>query len=228
MSGWWLSDWWQAGGPVLVVSWVVWVIGSIVLHELAHGWAAIWEGDRTPVYLQRMTWNPLVHMGGTSLFVFALFGIAWGAMPVDPSRFRHRHGDALVAVAGPAMNLLLVIVCIVLGAITLRFEGSLGDPLGPNLRTFFVWGAMLNIVLMLFNLLPVPPLDGSRILSSFVPRFERLWQTENAQWFAFGLFLLVMWFGAEYLFMAGALVAQLGIGGLSGAMGGATRFDLVP
>ena len=80
--GWWVTDALSVS-PVLLISWVVWVIGSIVLHELAHGWAAISRGDRTPIERGHMTWNPLIHMGGMSLLVFAVVGIAWGMMPVN-------------------------------------------------------------------------------------------------------------------------------------------------
>jgi len=60
---WWVIQVLDSFGPAFLASWIVWVIGSITLHELAHGWAAIWQGDRTPVLTGHMTWNPLVHMG---------------------------------------------------------------------------------------------------------------------------------------------------------------------
>jgi len=208
---WWVQNALDNGGAPFLVSWIVWVIGSIILHELAHGWAALWEGDRTPIELGHMTWNPVVHMGTTSLIMFAVFGIAWGAMPVSPYRFRHRHGDAIVAFAGPAMNLGLMLIAIIGGAVMLRFEAAIGEPLATNLLNFFYLGAMLNVLLALFNLLPIPPLDGSRILSSFQPSYERLWQSENAQWFGFGLFLLVFFFGAAYLFGIADLIAGMSI-----------------
>lgn len=181
--GWWIADYWNNPnlGPIVVMSWVVWVIGSIVLHELAHGWAAIWCGDRTPIETGHMSWNPLVHMGYMSLVLFALVGIAWGAMPVDPSRFRGRYDDAKVSVAGPAMNLLLALVCIVLAAVWMRWQGfGAADHVYSNVFTFLRLGAGLNVALMLFNLLPVPPLDGSRIIASFVPSFDRLFRGEHA------------------------------------------------
>ena len=113
MTGWWVHNAFVNGGAIMLVAWIFWVLFSITLHELAHGWAAIWEGDMTPRELGRMTANPVVHMGGLSLLVFAAIGIAWGMMPVNPSRFRHRRwGDAIVAAAGPVMNILLSIVCL--------------------------------------------------------------------------------------------------------------------
>lgn len=78
MQGWWVATIWETS-PFLLLGWIVWVIGSITLHELAHGWAAIRCGDRTPIETGHMTANPIVHMGPMSLIVFGLFGIAWGA-----------------------------------------------------------------------------------------------------------------------------------------------------
>ena len=98
---WWVHEEFRAGGLVAVLSWAFWVIFSITLHELGHGWAAIRQGDDTPRRFGRMTLNPLVHMGVPSLVMFALIGIAWGAMPVEPSRFRWgRRGRVLVSAAG--------------------------------------------------------------------------------------------------------------------------------
>ncbi len=108
---WWVHELWQAGMVVELVSWIVWVLFSIVLHELAHGWAALWQGDDTPRRLDRMTINPLVHMQGMSLIAFAIIGIAWGVMPTDPSRYRWgRRGRVVVSGAGPAMNVGLALV----------------------------------------------------------------------------------------------------------------------
>jgi Zn-dependent protease len=183
---WWLAEAWSVS-PVLAIGWVVWVVGSIVLHELAHGWAAIRLGDDTPVRSGHMTWNPLVHMGPTSLLLFALVGIAWGAMPVDPSRLRGRYADALVALAGPLMNLFLAAAAVVLYVLWVGIGGGhwtswqASEPLYPNTRLFLRIGVGLNLCLAAFNLLPVPPLDGYRILASVSPRFGALWQGERAQ-----------------------------------------------
>ncbi|MDP7006011.1 MAG: hypothetical protein QF718_07365, partial [Phycisphaerales bacterium] len=89
MSGWWVHELWNAGRGTELVSWIFWVIASITLHELAHGWAAIWEGDDTPRVTGHMSANPIVHMGLPSLILFLILGIAWGMMPVNPYRFRH-------------------------------------------------------------------------------------------------------------------------------------------
>jgi Zn-dependent protease len=202
---WWFSSAWQAS-PVLAVGWVVWVIGSIVLHELAHGSAAIRLGDDTPIRSGHMTWNPLVHMGHMSLILFAIAGIAWGMMPVDPSRLRGRYGDAIVSVAGPAMNLLLLVVALIAYVLWVGIGGGFWtswhaqQPLLDNVQIFLRVGIALNLALALFNLLPVPPLDGFRILSSLSPAFGRLWHGEQGQVVGLIAFALVFLVGGRYIF----------------------------
>ncbi len=202
MSGWWISDYQATMGTAFIVSWIVWVVVSVVLHELSHGWAAIALGDDTPRATGHMTWNPLVHMGGFSLLVLLLIGIAWGMMPVNPSRLRGRHGDAIVSAAGPAMNIALFIAsslaCVAWIVLGDRF--GVRDPLYMNLAQFFFVGAFLNIALAAFNLIPAPPLDGSRILASFVPPYDRMLRSPNGQWIGLGIFVLIFMMGGSYLF----------------------------
>jgi len=204
-SGWWIADYWQAGETVLLASWIFWVIVSICLHELGHGVAALWEGDDTPRVTGHMTMNPLVHMGGMSLVVFLLVGFAWGLMPVNPSRFRHRRwGDAIVAGAGPAVNLVLAFVLLTAaGMVSGLILGKDGAPAwGERVFVFLYTGGWLNLALMALNLLPVPPLDGSRILASASAGYQRLLMHPNAQIFGLAIFMLVFWitpFGSTVL-----------------------------
>jgi Zn-dependent protease len=216
---WWVQGVIDQHGVVGLVSWVVAVIGSIILHELAHGWAALWQGDRTPIQTGHMTWNPLVHMGPQSLILFALFGIAYGLMPVDPSRFRGRYGSALVAAVGPAMNLVIALVAMVLGGAVLAFQQQIGQPLGPNLLTFCWMLTLLNIALLVFNLIPAPPLDGSRILADFVPAYGRLFDSENGRWVGMGLFLIVFFFAGDVIFGPAQWLTAEGLRFTSGLFG---------
>jgi Zn-dependent protease len=189
MSGWWVADYYRSGGAVVVVSWIFWVLFSITLHELAHGWAALWQGDDTPRRYRRMTMNPIVHMGPMSLLMFAIIGIAWGLMPVDPSRFRwKRKGRVVVAAAGPAMNILLALLSLTVAAVWLEY-GPVREPLFSNVQHFLFIGGMLNLVLAVFNLLPFPPLDGSNILMGLSLRWYRLYQNPQAQ--MVGMFILL-------------------------------------
>jgi Zn-dependent protease len=210
MSGWWVHDLYQNGRVVELVSWIFWVIFSICLHELAHGWAAIWQGDDTPRRLGRLTMNPLVHMGGFSLLMFALVGIAWGMMPVDPSRFRWgRRGRFVVAGAGPAMNLLLSLATLTLLVLWLML-GPQGQPAYANIAIFLWTGGMLNIVLAMFNLLPVPPLDGANVLAGLSFTFYRIMQNPQAQMVGMLLVLALFFSGcAGSVFFGTAQVASL-------------------
>jgi Zn-dependent protease len=219
---WWVHELYQDGRVVQLVAQIFWVILSITLHELAHGWAAIWQGDDTPRRLHRMTANPMVHMGGMSLIVFLLIGIAWGVMPVDPSRFRwRRRGRVFVAAAGPAMNLVLAFSCLSLLVAWLAV-GPTETAAYRGVAVFLFTGGSLNIVLAFLNLLPVPPLDGSTILGGLSWRAYQLYQ--NPQAVMFGMFILLviffatplgdfLWFGAfraalTYVDLAGILLGN--------------------
>jgi Zn-dependent protease len=208
MQNWWVQDAWDIS-PVLLISWVVWVIGSIVLHELSHGWAAIACGDRTPVETGHMTLNPVVHMGPASLIAFALLGIAWGLMPINPSRFRHRYADAIVAFAGPLMNILLAALALVGMVLWTGFGGGhwttwhAEEPLFGNVRMFLLCGIGLNLSLAAFNLLPVPPLDGSRILSDFVPAYRRMLDGPNAGVIAIIMMVALFAVGGDIVYRFG-------------------------
>lgn len=196
---WWVANLLESSGYVALWSWIFWVLLSICLHELAHGWAAIWQGDDTPIRLGRMTLNPITHMGPMSLLVFAIIGIAWGVMPVNPMRFRSgRLGEAMVAAAGPAMNLLLAGIALTALAIFRSFgpSGNFSD----NLMQFFWTGGLLNLVLVMLNLIPFPPLDGARILAGLSNRAADLYSRPEAGQFAmFGL-LFVLFFISGFLF----------------------------
>lgn len=150
------------------------VIISITLHELAHGWTAVWLGDRTPIEMDRLTPNPLVHMGMFSILMVFLFGIGWGAMPVDPTRLRGRYGDAIVSAAGPAMNVLIAFVSLTLIGTWARMDPEIriNDSIGNTLYGVLAVVGTLNILLALFNLFPIPPLDGSRILANLLPAYR--------------------------------------------------------
>ncbi len=204
-SGWWVADTLGNAGAFALVAWAFWVIFSITLHELGHGFAAIRVGDDTPIRLGRMTMNPLVHMGPTSLIVFAVVGIAWGMMPVNPSKFRGRHSDAFVATAGPAVNVGLWALCVVGWAVSEVYAPD--TPVGRNIMDFFRYGALLNAVLLVLNLMPVPPLDGSRILSSFVPSYRRLVEGPNAGTFSLIGILFVFFVAGDFLFGIGMEVS---------------------
>jgi len=186
------------------------VIVSVCLHELSHGMAAIWLGDRTPIETGHMTLNPLKHMGGMSLILLLVAGIAWGAMPVNPRRMRGRFAPALVAAAGPACNVLLAIVSLgLLGLWQRQNQGGSDDPTGGiGSVQYFAWVfGSVNLVLAIFNLLPIPPLDGSRIAADFIPSYARLAEAMRAGGGASIVFLLVFLFAGRLIYPAADAVA---------------------
>jgi Zn-dependent protease len=148
---------------------VIVVVISICLHELAHGIVAVWLGDDTPIETGHMTLNPLVHMGPFSILALLLMGIAWGQMPVDRSRLRGKYAEALVAAAGPFCNVLIAIVSLTAFGLWIRFGTPFSaeqSTTATNARKLLETFGVFNVALALFNLIPLPPLDGSRILAN--------------------------------------------------------------
>jgi Zn-dependent protease len=176
---WWVSNTLDTVGPVWLVSWIIWVVGSIVLHELAHGWVALRCGDDVPLATGHMTANPFVHIPFPWAWItFVLFGFTWGLMPTNPANYRGRYDDAKVSFAGPAMNLLLAACCVAADVAWLKFGTGVQDPLFTNVHLFLWTGVMINMVGFVFNMVPFMPLDGFHILANLVPGYRKLWQGE--------------------------------------------------
>lgn len=183
------------------------IIFSITLHELAHGWAAMSQGDDTPQRAGHLTLNPVVHMGWESIIFLCIAGIAWGQMPVNPSKFRSaKLGNIIVSAAGPLSNLALGILFIVLLKIY-----SNPHMLGLLSVEFLYLAARINFILFLFNLLPIPPLDGFHVFSEIFPRLKQL---ENTQ---FGIFALMLLFLIPSFGTGLGLIADLVIQAITGA-----------
>jgi Zn-dependent protease len=190
---------------------VVIVIFSITLHELAHGWAAMSQGDNTPQQTGHLTLNPVVHMGKESIIFLCLMGIAWGQMPVNPSKFRSgKLGNILVSAAGPLSNLALGILFILM----LKFLSNLSLS-GLLSGEFFYLAARINLTLFMFNLLPIPPLDGFHVFSEIFPQLKPL-QYSQFGVFAMMLLFIIPEFGAA-LSEITDLVIQSMLGGESAA-----------
>jgi Zn-dependent protease len=166
--------------PLLYFQIVLILIGSIVTHELAHGLAAMQQGDDTPLREGHMTLNPLVHMGWESLVMVAVSGFGWGAMPVNPYKFRSgMWSDILVSLAGPLSNLGL-------GFLAMLGLSSALQNSGLSVQ-FCAWAAVMNFTLFMVNLIPFPPLDGFRVLKQFFPELGIL---ETCEFRFFSLLLL--------------------------------------
>jgi len=152
--------------PLLFVAWIVAILMAVSVHVFAHAAMAYYLGDSTAKDAGRLTLNPLAHLDlvGTLLLLFVGFG--WGKpVPFDPLNFKNMRRDtALVAVAGPVANLLSLIF---FGLIYKFVTPILG--LNNLLPLFLMWLIIYNAVLMVFNLIPIPPLDGSKVLFSILP-----------------------------------------------------------
>lgn len=159
------------------------MILSLTVHEWAHAFSAFKLGDDTALREGRLTLNPLVHIDPIGTLLLPLLGVPFGwakPVPVNPARFRRdvnmNTGMAITAFAGPLSNLVLAIVCAVALGVLVRADGR--EAAGSPFFLLFVYGLQLNVALAIFNLLPIYPLDGSRVLERFIPyRLQEQWET---------------------------------------------------
>ena len=146
---------------------------AIIGHELAHAWVSTKLGDPTPRYEGRLTLNPLAHLDPIGALLMILTGFGWAKpVGVNPMYYRDRKkGMALVALAGPVSNFLMAFVGILVAVILMIVGEKLGWS-GKVLSTIIYIAELFcfrNLCLMVFNLIPIPPLDGSKILGMFLP-----------------------------------------------------------
>ncbi len=148
------------------------ILIALTIHEYAHGYVAYRLGDPTAKMLGRLSLNPLVHLDLLGTAMLFIVGVGWAKpVPVNPQYFRQPKRDLLwVSLAGPASNLMLAF----LFGLGLRvMAGGMFPPKMGILMTMIWYGMTINIVLAVFNLLPIPPLDGSKILFGLIPsRYE--------------------------------------------------------
>lgn len=179
------------------------LIFSVVIHEVSHGYAALALGDRTAQDAGRLTLNPVKHIDpfGSILLPaisFYLGGFIFGwakPVPYNPYNLRnHKWGPAIVGVAGPLSNIALAIIF----GLILRFAASnitlLSSPFLQNFVSIAATIAFLNVLLAVFNLIPIPPLDGSKVLFSLLPYSWRWLQIFLEQYGFFVLIIFIMFF----------------------------------
>lgn len=163
---------WHYMDPITIFSLIILIL-SIVVHEVAHGYSAYLFGDLTAKYQGRLTFNPIKHIDpfGSIILPFLMSLIPGGLIlgwakpvPINPYNFKRRKlGEFMTAFAGPLSNIIIATIFIML----IRFAGPLGMTANFMQLSFVI--VMINSVLALFNLIPIPPLDGYRILSVLLP-----------------------------------------------------------
>ena len=210
--------------PQLAAVWALPVLSAITLHEVAHGWVAHRLGDATARSLGRLSLNPLRHVDpiGTVLvpavmLVASGFVFGWARpVPVNPGNLRRPRRDmAWVALAGPFANLLMAVAWVMVARLALVYHQALGDA-ALFLVLMGAAGVLINTVLLVLNLLPLPPLDGGRVLTSLLPP---PWAARVARIERFGILIVVG------LLVTGALgyvltpLMALVVGSLSAAAG---------
>ena len=191
------------------------ILVSMILHELAHGVVAYWLGDDTAKQEGRLTLNPLKHLDPVLSFVMPVLLLAMGMpifggakpVPINTRNLKHGvWGMALVGLAGPLTNILLALVAFVIG----YFTGGLVD---MGLGGYICWEfIMVNLGFGVFNLLPIPPLDGSRVLYALAPDGVRRAMEGMERW---GIWIVMM-----LVVLAPSVVSTLMSGAMTGILNG--------
>ena len=174
------------------------VLIAITFHEFAHGYVAYKLGDNTAKNEGRLSLNPFAHLDpiGTLMLLFAGFG--WGKpVHVNPlnytRKFSMEKGEALVSAAGPIMNFILAFIFTLIYCAVKAFAGTafLSSTIGGIIILMLTYAISINVGLGVFNLLPLPPLDGSKIIMPFLPYKAKQWFNNNEQ--IFYLVFVVLW-----------------------------------
>jgi Zn-dependent protease len=191
-----------------IVVWILPVVFAITVHEVAHGWVARQKGDNTAYLLGRLTLNPIKHIDllgtiilpGLLLITGTGFIFGWAKpVPVDAGNFKKPLQDmAWVAAAGPLSNLLMALIWALLARLGVMLNI---EAISLPLIYMGVAGISINLVLFLINLLPIPPLDGSRILTGLLP--PRLaWQYNQIERYGFLILVILLYSGVLNVLLA--------------------------
>ncbi len=165
------------------------VLLAISFHEFAHAYAATKLGDDTPENEGRLNLNPLSHIDPVGFVLLLFVGFGWGKpVQINPRNFDRKYsmltGEAIVAAAGPIMNFILSIVLTIIYCAIFRFANSfVVTTIGDIIISMIQYAIIVNLGLGIFNLIPLPPLDGSKILMNFLPYNARQWFAEHEQLF---------------------------------------------
>lgn len=166
---------------------------TLPIHEFAHGFAATKLGDPTPRYQGRLTINPFAHIDYFGALCILLFGFGWAKpVGVNPYNFRKPKRDmAITAFAGPLSNLIVALISLFLFNLSGLVYSKVAVGIIFYIAYFFLFIARINVSLAVFNLIPVPPLDGSRILSAVLPNKYYYTLMRYERYFYYGLIILL-------------------------------------
>ena len=200
------------------------VLVAITFHEFAHAYAADKLGDDTPRMQGRLNLNPLSHIDPFGFFMLVFAHIGWGKpVEINPRNFDRKismsAAEAIVAFAGPLMNFILAIVFTIIfyAVTTFAGVGFLYSTVGEVIATMLSYTIIVNVGLGVFNLIPLPPLDGSKILKNVLPYKARYW-IESHEYFFYIVFL-VIWITDLASLIINPIINAI-ISGLSFAIGG--------
>lgn len=172
---------------------VLFVVLSVTIHEYMHAFTALKMGDPTAADNGHLTMNPFKQMGLISLIMLCFIGIAWGQVPVNPMNLNSKKKRILVALSGVLANLGLAVIFTFLALLVMVHTEN-----QEYAVSMLIYGATINVVLLIFNLMPVPGLDGFNVVREFI-RINSRQAAERANTIFFVMMLLLLFFGIDYI-----------------------------